>query len=170
MKHKAAFAASALALAAPALAADSTTMLLLPLVAIATGLLIYTASLAWQWLGKLRNPPADASQPGDAGLDAMPEQPGLLQLVDYLHLQPGLVIHLLRVGERLVLVASREGAIASLGEFPLHWIESAPVDLTYTPPRHKTSARRLAPPRTRDEREWQRQREELIRQLQRRAS
>jgi len=173
---------AALAAVSPAWAAGATSPVVYGLLVMLGFSLIVAAVVAAWWMIELSRKKKNAldiaaemfeSQIGPVDSDTG----GLVDiaLIDTLRLADGVLIYVLRLNDRVLLVGRYESAITSLGDFPLSWLKGEEGQTaTYRPstlatrpsPRaEKRRSVRLA----RDEREWERQREELIRMLQERG-
>ncbi|MCD6352242.1 MAG: hypothetical protein J7M26_08990 [Armatimonadetes bacterium] len=163
-------------LAMPALvaAADGSSSLLAYLLtslsALLVGLvLLYVATLAYRWARSAAPRPELAPLPAREG-----ESPFDFRLLDVVSLAPEIVVYFVKLGSRVLLLASRDGNLVSLGDFPLAWAfpeeqPELPADYhlagRYGAPAATQTAHPPRPPRERDSRAWQAQRRALLESL-----
>ncbi|MBC7286484.1 MAG: hypothetical protein H5T86_00265 [Armatimonadetes bacterium] len=96
----------------------------------------------------------------------------IIQLVEAVQFPDGVVVYAVRIGERVVLLARYRETVTSAGDFPAAWLgdTATAAGTVYRPVAVGEASERSRRPRAerlaRDEEEWQKQRDMLIRMLQ----
>jgi len=162
----------------PAWAAGSVSPVVYGLAAmVGLTLVVVAAILVWRMveLSRMREESAMEVLPEAQGSLVASEPGGLVDiaLMDTLQLADGVLIYVLRLNDRVLLVGKYGKGITSLGDFPLSWLRGETRQSTYRPAamaaRPVRVGRGSSARLVRDEREWERRREELIRMLQERG-
>jgi len=163
------------ALPAGALADTGDTLsgyVLCALLTILVGLgLLYGAVLIHRWMTSSQAPLSPSSPlliPAAAG-----QSPFDFRLLDVVELAADITVYFVKLGRRVLLLASRDGSLVSLGDFPLAWAfgDEPEQDAPTFGPRSRSAVTPapgglLLAARGRDERQWEEQRRALIQSLQ----
>jgi hypothetical protein len=125
-------------------------------------LLLYASFLAYSRMKSSHRSGASSSPVATYG-----QTPFDCRLLDAVELPCNITMYFVKLGQRILLLASRDGSLVGLGDFPLSWAlgEETDVQSAFRPSAAPSSPTFLPP--VRDSVTWERQRRELIEALRR---